>query len=316
MPFRRFKSFSRGAVRRKGINKSGLVRRAFSGRKRKASTSIVSLTRKVRKISATVETKSGVQTFADGIELGHNRISTYSSNMLATSQGTADSENIMGTRIGDKITLMRVQIKGMLELNERYSDVGVKVMMIKSAKGDVSTDGNIWQGASAKLLDTFNTERFTVMKRRFIKMRAPNQGNTPSGVQTVGGGFQVGTNTISRATRMFNISIPGRRFGRNGVLQYENGSQQPKFFDYHPKIASRTSSVFASSSDRAQQLSVHALPHTCRRSLGVVTAPTNNQVEFRAVQNQAGDGLLFVLTLFVFKAPNYVLPRTLTERVV
>jgi len=26
--------------------------------------------------------------------------------------------------IGDKITLMRVEIKGMLELNERYSDVG------------------------------------------------------------------------------------------------------------------------------------------------------------------------------------------------
>ena len=42
---------------------------------------------------------------------------------------------------------------------------------------------------------------------------------------------------------------------------------------------------------RAQQLSVHALPHACRRSSGVVRVPTNNQVELRAVQSQAGEGL-------------------------
>ena len=32
--------------------------------------------------------------------------------------------------------LQRVVIKGMLELNERYSDVSVKVIVVKSAKGD------------------------------------------------------------------------------------------------------------------------------------------------------------------------------------
>jgi len=32
---------------------------------------------------------------------------------------------------------------------------------------------------------------------------------------------------------MFSINIPGKKFGRNGVVQYENGSTQPKFFDYH-----------------------------------------------------------------------------------
>ena len=56
-----------------------------------------------------------------------------------------------------------------------------------------------------------------------------------SGVQTVGSGFtQGGTeNKQSRATKMFSINIPGRKFGRNGVVQYENGSTQTKFFDYH-----------------------------------------------------------------------------------
>jgi len=145
-----------------------------------------------------------------------------------------DVEASTGQRIGDKITLQSVQIKGMIELNERYSDVGVKVMVVKCAKGDTISDSNLWKGRSAnKLLDDFNTERFTILKSQFIKMRAGNQAINPSGAQTVGSGFAQGTDVISRATRMFNIRIPGTKFGRNGVLQYENGSAQPKFFDYH-----------------------------------------------------------------------------------
>ena len=53
---------------------------------------------------------------------------------------------------------------------------------------------------------------------------------------------------------------------------------------------------------RAQQSSVRALPHACRRSSGAVRVlyvridwhvkrPTNNQVELRAIQSQAGEGL-------------------------
>jgi len=32
---------------------------------------------------------------------------------------------------------------------------------------------------------------------------------------------------------MFTIVLPGKKFGRNGILQYENNSPQPQFFDYH-----------------------------------------------------------------------------------
>ena len=109
-------------------------------------------------------------------------------------------------------------------------------MVIKSAKGDTPDQSNIWQGASAnKLLDTFDTERFTIMKSKFIKLKAPNMSIIASGVQTVGSGFTAGASTTqqSRATKVFSISIPGRKFGKNGVVQYENNSQQVKFFDYH-----------------------------------------------------------------------------------
>jgi len=77
-----------------------------------------------------------VQVFADGLELGHNRIVGYNENMLATVQGLQDVACSIGNRIDDKISLRSVQIKGMLELNERYSDVGITVMVLTSAKGD------------------------------------------------------------------------------------------------------------------------------------------------------------------------------------
>ena len=83
----------------------------------------------------------------------------------------------------------------MLELNERYSDVSIKVLVIKSAKGDEPDNDTIWQGCSGnKLLDTFNTERFTIMKSKFIKLRAPNMSIYGAGStdQVTGSGFTVG----------------------------------------------------------------------------------------------------------------------------
>lgn len=172
-----------------------------------------------------------------------NRIRTqctglFSSSLLGTINGITDQEATVGQRIGDKITLQQCVIKGMLELNERYSDVSVKVIVVKSAKGDAPTQNNSWQGASGnKLLDNFNTERLTMLKSNFIKMKAPNMAiDAQAGTsQTTGSGWTLGTaNTQqSRATRMFSISIPGSKFMRGSIIQYENTTQQPIFFDYY-----------------------------------------------------------------------------------
>jgi len=83
------------------------------------------------------------------------------------------------------------------------------------------------------MLDTFNNEQFSVLAQKYVKITAPNFDNTPSGAQTIGSGFQVSTNTLSRATRIVKMFIPGRKFSKNGIIQYENNSMQPKFFDYH-----------------------------------------------------------------------------------
>ena len=55
-------------------------------------------------------------------------------------------------------------------------------------------------------------------------------GMNPGGVQEVGSN---GAPLISRATKIFKMWIPGKKFTESGVIVYENQSSQPKFFDYH-----------------------------------------------------------------------------------
>jgi len=103
------------------------------------------------------------------------------------------------------------------------------------------TTTTLWQGASGnKMLDTFNTERFSVLHTKNVKMMAPNMAIQSAGgvSQVIGSGFTNGSaNTLqSRATRIVKFFVPGKKFTKSGILQYENSSQQVKFFDYHFKI--------------------------------------------------------------------------------
>ena len=203
-------------------------------KKRMSRLTLQALARRMNSFTKTIETKSGVRTISDGTEFLHNNVYNISSTFLQTSSGTMDVENNLGQRIGDQITLSGVAFTMMLELNERYSDVTFRMFVVRSAKGDAPTSSTLWQGASGnKMLDTFNTERFTILFSKYVKMTAPNIGINPSGVQTVGSGFTQGTQQISRATRIVKFYIPGSKFTKNRIIQYENGLPQVKFFDYH-----------------------------------------------------------------------------------
>jgi len=145
-----------------------------------------------------------------------------------------DVENNVGQRIGDKITLSGVSFTMMLELNERYSDVTYRMFIVRSAKGDTPTSATLWNGCSGnKMLDTFNTERYSILFSKYVKMTSPMIGVNPQGVQEIGSGFALGQPTLSRATRIVKFFIPGTKFVKNRILQYENGTTQVKFFDYH-----------------------------------------------------------------------------------
>jgi hypothetical protein len=185
-------------------------------------------------MSKTIETKSGVRQISDGVEYLHNNLYKISNDFLHTTSGTMDVENNVGQRIGDKITLSGVSFTMMLELNERYSDVTYRMFIVRSAKGDTPTSATLWNGCSGnKMLDTFNTERYSILFSKYVKMTSPMVGINPMGVQEIGSGFAGGQPTLSRATRIVKFYIPGTKFVKNRILQYENGTTHVKFFDYH-----------------------------------------------------------------------------------
>lgn len=181
-----------------------------------------------------LETKTSCQTQSDGAEMFHNTLILRTSNMFSTTQGTADPEsNNINNRIGDKISLVGLSIKIMFELNERYSGATFRILVIRSAKGDFPTQANMFNNLSGnKMLDTFNKDRFTIVAQKTFQIRQSSTGMNQSGIQEVGSGFTSGVPLISRATKIVKLWIPGSAITKNKILTFENGTSQPKFYDY------------------------------------------------------------------------------------
>lgn len=191
-----------------------------------------------------LETKRSCQTSTDGVEIAHNSYVDLNPYVLQTTQGTADPTTAnTNNRIGDQINLKGVSIRMMLELNERYSDVTFRILVVKCAKADNILRASIFNGLSGnKMIDTLNTERYTFLVDKWVHMKAPNTGNIyASGAggipQPSGYADQLntgaGTQTFSRATKIVKLWIPGTKFSKSGIIKYEDNSSQPKFFDYH-----------------------------------------------------------------------------------
>lgn len=189
-------------------------------------------------ISKNIETKTSQETSTDGVEIFHNNFVTLTSNLLQTTQGTGDKELGIGDRIGDKVNLRGVSIKLFLELNERYSDVTFRIMVVKSARNDFPSRATLFNGESGnKMMDTINKERYTILAQKYLKIKAPNESvPTPGEAGGVGSGVVYDTTytntTLSRATRIVRMWIPGSKFVRSGVLTYEDAVNKPKFFEY------------------------------------------------------------------------------------
>jgi len=84
-----------------------------------------------------------------------------------------------------------------------------------------------------KMIDTINTERYSIVTSKTVVIRQSSTGINPSGIQQVGSGFTSGVEVVSRPTKIVSMWIPGKKFGKGGKITYENASSNPKFFDYH-----------------------------------------------------------------------------------
>ena len=182
-----------------------------------------------------VETRKSVRTRDDGAEMFHNTIYVRESALLGTTPGTADPSNANAlNRIGDKVLLTGLSVKVMFELNERYSMATFRIFIVKSAKGDVPTNGTLFNGVSGnKMIDSLNRERYSILASKTFTIRQSSTSIQASGIQEVGSGFTKGSTQMSNATKIVSLYVPGKKLVRGGQMTYENGSSQPKFYDYH-----------------------------------------------------------------------------------
>lgn len=201
-------------------------RARLSGPSRGGATSVAS---RVNQLYRMIETKSSTQTLGSNISLNHNVITTHI-NPFTLNQGTGDPMAGTGARIGDKISVKGLMIRGFCETALNRPKVFFRVMLVKMAKGDTLNTSNLFKGDSGnKMIDQINTERFTVLAQKIFTVQA---GNNTAVTVNVDGSVATG-NPAGIATRTFKMWIPGSKFGRDGNVQYENDStSQVKFFDY------------------------------------------------------------------------------------
>lgn len=195
------------------------------------------LTTKVNAMYRMIETKELSHKTGVNIGLAHNntlslqRSDGLALNIFYCGQGADDpmAQNT-GSRVGDEFNVRGVMIRGFFENALHRSKVYYRVMLLKGAKGETFSRSNIFKNDSDnKMIDQVNTERFTIVAQKIFNISTASQAPTlvdTAGQVTAGNAAGIGTKTIK-------MWIPGYKFGRNGKIQFENGSlSQVKFFDY------------------------------------------------------------------------------------
>lgn len=231
--------------KRKYNNTKRKVAKRYGAKPRKANMSASTLQAAIRRtLFKNAETKQAQASSTDYIQIGHDSFVNVDNSVVATTQGIQDPANTnTACRIGDEITLLKATFCMMLELNERYSDVTYRILVVKSARGDTPTTATLFNGLSGnKMLDTINYERYTVIYQKWGKLKAPNMtigdsstsAGTGTGIYYNSGSSQ--TNFLSRATKIVKFSVDGKKFGKNGLIQYDGNGTQQKFFDYNVLI--------------------------------------------------------------------------------
>jgi hypothetical protein len=177
-----------------------------------------------------IETKETAQTQAVATNLPHNNITLLSTNPFVTNIGAGDPMTGTGQRIGDSIAVQGLLIKGFMECSIGRSHVHFRIMLVRGAKGETFSRATLYKNiVDNKIIDQMNTERFTILATKRITLNTSNAAPT----STLPNGTPSGTTSSGQSGRPFSIWIPGAKFGRQGVIKYEDAStSQVKFYDY------------------------------------------------------------------------------------
>lgn len=135
-----------------------------------------------------------------------------------------------GNRVGDSFACKGLVIRGFFENALGRAKVWYRVMLVKAAKGDTIDRSTLFKGDSNnRMIDQVNTERFKIIAQKIFTINTSNV--APNAVDLYG--VPSGGTAAGMGTKLFKMWIPGYKFGRGGLIQFENASTtQVKFFDY------------------------------------------------------------------------------------
>lgn len=202
------------------------------------STALPMVVKQVNNLYRMIENKHFTWRTSANVGLSHNYLTVLqlqsggNLNPFRSVNGTDDPMGTGGSRVGDMIKATGLLIRGMFENALERSRVHYRVMLVKCAKGDTLTDATFWQGITGnRMIDQVNTERFTIVAQKIFTINTSN-GMAANAAGTNGAPYS-NTGVGGQGTKTFKMWIPGRKFGPDGRVHFENNSQgQVKFFDY------------------------------------------------------------------------------------
>ena len=229
------------AMKRK-FAKSGTKRKVSTGGTKRAAkrrrVTVGTLQKQVSRITRTIETKQAQWKTGTNVSLPHNAPVVIQNsaggdlNPIKTTPGTDDPMTAnTGSRIGDEITIRGLKVVAFFENSLNRAKVYFRLMLIKCPRGVAPNAGNgLLQGNSGnRMLDDINTEKFSVLWQKVFNISCSNAAPGLVGAT----GVPSAATSAGISSRVIKAWIPGAKFGRGGVIKYENNDAgQAKFFDY------------------------------------------------------------------------------------
>lgn len=186
--------------------------------------------RRVNALYSMIETKEGSNTIVN-VGLPHNNIHVWNVNPLFTTAGTGDPLQGIGNRIGDKVSLKGMAACFFLEGAVGRSKVHFRIMLMKGPRGASFSRADMYKGmAGNKVIDQLNTEKYTIIAQKRFNVEPPNA--PPDAFNVVNGEVNASLPAGITGNKVVKFWIPGRKFGKGGTINYENGTDLPKFYDY------------------------------------------------------------------------------------
>jgi len=200
--------------------------------KRRRSSVFGGVSKRLKRVERTMETKESTFNLGNQ-QVPHNNVYIWGANILETNNGAGDPMSGLGSRIGDQLTLKGLAATFFVEASLERSKVHFRIMLLRGARGATFNRADIFKGMSGnKMIDQLNTEKYTVVAQKRFNVSASNAVASAIPVLPGTGVPTASTPAGITGNKIVKFWIPGRKFGRGGVIKYENISGNVKFYDY------------------------------------------------------------------------------------